>query len=120
MVDVGSRVGPYVLNRRLGHRGQGEVFLANHREGWQHALKIPHGNDLTRFRRELLAAQRVRSPRVARVWGFDLDRDPPYIAYEVIPGRTLEELLETDPPELDELLAIFRDVACGLADIHAV
>lgn len=120
MVRPGDRVGKYTLGRRLGgESGQGEVYLATDDRGIQFAVKVPKG-EVRRFSRELDAARAVRSPHVARVWDFDLDCDPPVIAYDVVPGHPLDRVLSERQLTVVELLDVFSQVAQGLADIHAV
>ncbi len=120
MVGTGDRIGRYTLGRRLGpNSGQGSVFLAADDRDFQVALKVPHQQS-QRFARELEAARAVVSPYVARVWDFDLQSDPPFIAYEVVPGEPLDHVLNRRSLSVPELLSVFTDVARGLAAIHAV
>lgn len=120
MIGTGDRIGRYTLGRRLGpNSGQGSVFLAADDRDFQVALKVPHQQS-QRFARELDAARAVVSPYVARVWDFDLQSDPPFIAYEVVPGEPLDHVLNRRSLSVSELLSVFTDVARGLAAIHAV
>jgi RNA polymerase sigma factor RpoD-like protein len=119
MADPGDKVAGYRLGRKLGASGQGTVFLATDGRGYQFALKIPHVAD-ARFRSELNATLGVKSAHVARVWDFDLTSDPPFIAYAVVPGDPLHVVLVKRELDARSLAAIFRDVAGGLKDIHAV
>lgn len=120
VIAQGDRIGKYVIERAVGSPGgQGTVFLARDDRGRQYALKVPHEVG-PRFLRELDAARAVISPHVARVWDFDLHHDPPHIAYQAVPGEPLDRVLTERGLEPLELLRIFRQVALGLADIHAV
>jgi DNA (cytosine-5)-methyltransferase 1 len=119
VANLGDIVAGYRLDRKLGASGQGTVFLATDQDGYQYALKIPHGAD-PRFRSELNAALEVNSSYVAKVWDFNLETDPPFIAYAVVPGEPLNNVLVHRSLDVQSLAAIFRDVAAGLKDIHAV
>ena len=119
-LNFGDTVGRYHLHRKLGENGQGKVFLAQDEHGVQYALKIPHVGSVDRFKRELDAAREVESAFVARVWDYDLSHDPPYIAYQVVPGDPLNVTLTKRDLTPPDLAVIFRNVALGLADIHAV
>jgi serine/threonine protein kinase len=118
-VQVGDVMGRYTLMSRLDSGGQGAVFLACDERGFQYALKLLHG-DARRSIKEVEAAQAVRSPHVARIWDHDLTAEIPYIAYAAVPGHTLTEVLTRRDPTLGELLAVFRDIASALRDVHAV
>jgi len=120
MLNFGDTVGRYHLHRKLGEHGQGRVFLAQDEHGVQYALKIPHVGSVDRFERELDAAREVESAFVAKVWDYDLSHDPPYIAYQVVPGDPLDVTLTKRDLTPPDLAVIFRNVALGLADIHAV
>jgi len=119
MANVGDIVAGYRLGRKLGASGQGTVFLATDVRGYKFALKIHHGAD-PRFHSELKATLAVKSAHVAKVWDFDLTSDPPFIAYALVPGDPLHVVLAQRELDVRSLAAIFRDVAGGLKDIHAV
>jgi eukaryotic-like serine/threonine-protein kinase len=119
VANPGDNVAGYRLGRKLGASGQGTVFLATDGRGHQFALKVPRLAD-SRFHRELNATLGVKSAHVAKVWDFDLTSDPPFIAYAVVPGDPLSVVLAQRELDVRSLAAIFRDVAGGLKDIHAV
>jgi eukaryotic-like serine/threonine-protein kinase len=120
------RLGPYELLGRLGQGGMGVVFLGRDRRGRLAAVKALRpelaGDPAfaARFRREVDAARRVDSPRVARV----LDADPagprPWLATEYVDGATLAGAVADGGPLTGGwLLAFAAGVAQGLADVHA-
>jgi len=121
-----KRLGAYRLLDRVGEGGMGVVFLARGPGQRMVALKVLRsavaGDPTARRRlaREVETMQRVRSPYVAQVIDADLAGDMPYIVTRYVPGRTLEEIVNSDGPVQGPALA---RLACGLADalvaVHA-
>jgi eukaryotic-like serine/threonine-protein kinase len=122
-----KRLGPYELLGRLGQGGMGVVFLGRERRGGRRAAVKAIRPELAgdpafaaRFRREVEAAGRVDSPRVARV----LDADPagprPWLATEYVDGPTLAGAVASGGPLTGGRLAAFAaGVAEALDAIHA-
>ena len=110
---------------RLGQGGMGVVYLAEHPEMGPAALKFvqPGSDDGTfraRFRREVEAVERVRSPRVAPVLAADPDADTPWLATAFVDGPTLDEAVEARGPMAGErLVSLAVALADALAAIHA-
>jgi eukaryotic-like serine/threonine-protein kinase len=121
------RLGPYELLERLGEGGMGVVFLGRERRGGRlaavKALRQELAGDAAfaaRFRREVQAAGRVDSPRVARVLGADPAGPRPWLATEYLPGPTLSQAVAAGGPLVGERLAEFAaGVAEALTAIHA-
>ncbi|MGV9699055.1 serine/threonine-protein kinase [Streptomyces sp. NPDC003470] len=119
-------VGPYRTRAVLGEGGMGRVLLASDPAGDLVAVKLVRDTfaayDSTfreRLRREAVAAQRVRSPRTARVVDADADAGVPWLAYEFHHGPTLHRAL-TDTTALPEntVLHLAAGLATALRDIH--
>jgi hypothetical protein len=121
------RLGPYELVGRLGQGGMGVVFLGRERRGGRlaavKALRPELAGDATfaaRFRREVEAARRVDSPRVARVLDADPTATRPWLATEYVEGATLADAVATDGPLTGTRLVGFASgVASALTAIHA-
>jgi len=112
---------------RLGAGGMGVVYLADHPEHGPAALKFvraggPAAADpafRARFGREVEAARRVRSPRVARVLAADPDATVPWLATAFVDGPTLQEAVEAEGPMSgDRLVALAVALADALAAVH--
>lgn len=124
-LEIGARVGPYVVVRRLGRGGMGEVFLAGDaRLERAVALKclIPDPNadsDLRgRIAREARAAARINHPHVATVHDVIEHGARAFIVMEYVEGESLAAILRrrTLPP--DRVAEIGRQLASALAAAH--
>jgi eukaryotic-like serine/threonine-protein kinase len=121
------RLGPYELVGRLGQGGMGVVYLGRERRGGRlaavKALRPELAGDpafAARFRREVEAARRVDSPRVARVLGAEPAGPRPWLATEFVDGPTLAAAVAAGGPLAGERLTGFAaGVAEALAAIHA-
>jgi eukaryotic-like serine/threonine-protein kinase len=122
-----KRLGPYELQGRLGQGGMGVVFLGRERRGGHRAAVKAIRPELAgdpafaaRFRREVEAARRVDSPRVARVLGADPAGPRPWMATEYVDGPTLAGAVAAGGPLTGGRLAAFAaGVAEALGAIHA-
>ncbi|MFF8611925.1 serine/threonine-protein kinase [Streptomyces sp. NPDC015350] len=119
-------VGPYRTLAVLGEGGMGRVLLASDPTGGLVAVKLVRDTfaayDDTfrqRLRREAVAAQRIHSPRTARVINADADAGVPWLAYEFHHGPTLHHALTTTTalPETT-VLHLAAGLATALHDIH--
>jgi hypothetical protein len=69
--------------------------------------------------REGQALARVRSPYVARCYGVERQGDVPALVVEYVPGRNLREQQRVRPLDVGQALELVRQVAEGLAAVHA-
>src|ERR1035441_10607269 len=101
MASRERRIGKYVLKRPVGGGGMGTVYLALDTEtGNQVALKVPNAGVSTcdalrrQFFLEGRALASVRHPNIVVALAVSENSNPPFIAMEYIPGRTLAEELK--------------------------
>ncbi|MCO5169674.1 MAG: serine/threonine protein kinase [Planctomycetes bacterium] len=119
------RLGPYTLLERAGAGGMGVVYRARHdATGALHAVKalLPGADaeDLLRFRREAEAMAAVEGhPHVLRVHSVGVDGRRPFLAMAWAPGGSLADRLQAGPLPVDEVVALGRALASGLAHLHA-
>jgi serine/threonine protein kinase len=123
---LGTRVGEFVIQRRLGARGTGHIYQATHlvlpRAAVIHVLPAAEGelrSVALELMREACVVDAVDHPGMPRVFecGLLADRRP-WIASELIDGRTVAHVLEGHTISVADLLAIVRDVADILATAH--
>jgi tRNA A-37 threonylcarbamoyl transferase component Bud32 len=124
--EVPEAVGGYRLLRPLGGGGMGSVFEAEEAASGRHvALKLirPEFADsadaVERFRREGRLAATIAHPRCVFVLAADEDAGRPYIVMELMPGATLQDLVEqAGPLPPAEAVARILDVIEGLQEAH--
>ncbi|OKJ67866.1 serine/threonine-protein kinase [Streptomyces sp. CB02261] len=123
---VGTLIGRYVIEHKLGEGGMGTVYLARSRGGRAVAVKVARPelaadpSFRARFRAEVAAARRVGGFHTAQVVDADPDAEAPWLATAYIPGPTLSALVTAEGP-MDE--ARLRSLGAALAEaleaIHA-
>ncbi len=119
-------VGGYRLLRPLGSGGMGTVYEAEDTaSGRRVALKLiaPDYADaadaVERFRREGRLASTLSHPRCVFVLAADEEAGRPYIVMELMPGRTLEDVVtEQGPMAPAAAIACILDVIDGLQEAH--
>lgn len=122
----GQLVGEYILDRKLGAGGFGEVWLGIHNV-WRHrqvAVKIPTNPDhIRQLKNEGIVhgdLTRLQSPHLVKVLGLNLQSTPPYMLMEYIDGRDLRQHLnQTERLSLKEASEILRQMILALEVSHA-
>lgn len=121
-----SHIGPYLVERRLGAGGMGEVYLAYSVAGEPVAVKVirpdrtdPHTR--ARFEREATIARTISGTgRVARFIEADPFAEQPWLAMDYVPGRPLSDVVKDQGPLSTPLVASLGALlAEGLAAVHA-
>ncbi|MFC0041749.1 protein kinase domain-containing protein [Actinomadura rayongensis] len=122
-----ERVGPFVVEARLGEGGMGAVYLARAADGTQVAVKVVrpdlagHPAFRARFHEEARNALRVASFCTARVLDHGEDGGRAYLATEFIEGPSLQQQLDTSGPLTGGTLhGVAVGVATALVAIHSV
>jgi serine/threonine protein kinase/tetratricopeptide (TPR) repeat protein len=129
MALPGEHFGPYRLRQLIGSGGMGQVFAAVHERMEQEvALKLlspAAAQDrqlVARFIQEARALAQLRHPGVVRVFNCDrLDDGTVYLAMERLEGTSLRDWMRSQvgPASLEESLAIGRQIADAMADVHS-
>lgn len=121
-----DRVAGYRLGRRLGSGGMGTVFEAfDEQQGRDVAIKLIAPRNLSsdealhRFRQEGRTAGAVTHPRCVFVHAVAEEAGLPYIVMELMPGDTLQSLVDgKGPMPPAEAIPKILDVMEGLAEFH--
>ena len=123
-----GRLGGYRVFRLLGSGGMGKVFLAEDlalkRDVALKVMCLPFGEDLLswreRFLREARALAAIKHPNLVSVYQAGEDRGTVFLAMELLEGETLDaRVRRADPIPIPDVLRIARQIAQGLAAIHA-
>jgi serine/threonine-protein kinase len=95
--------GVYRAVERIGEGGMGVIFRAEDgRDGRSVAIKIARSAreaDTTAIRREIITLSGLRHPGIVRLHGYGVQSGGPWIALELLEGRTLADALSSFWPE---------------------
>src|SRR5215475_10558502 len=127
MLATGTRLGPYEVLGSLGAGGMGEVYRArDSRLSRDVALKVlpaeisEDKSRLDRFEKEARAASSLNHPGIVTIYDIGTSGSCPYIAMELVDGKTLRQVLQTAPIPLRRFLTIAAQIGDALAKAHAV
>jgi tetratricopeptide (TPR) repeat protein/predicted Ser/Thr protein kinase len=119
---VGKLVSHYRITGRLGEGGMGVVYEAvDEMLGRTVALKFPSGDAASprQLAEEARAASQFNHPNVAQIYEFgETPESGPFIAMELVRGRTLHAMLAGGPLPPAEAVRIVRAVAQALEEAH--
>jgi len=123
---VGSRVGAYLITKRLGAGGVGEVFKAEDvmlkREVAIKVLRDELASDpifLERFRQEAQLHAKLSHPNVASVHAFLHEGEKQFMVMEYVAGISLDEFIRAGGPvPVERALSIFRRALDGIEHAH--
>jgi tetratricopeptide (TPR) repeat protein len=115
VVGVGTRLGPYQIESKLGEGGMGEVFRAvDTRLGRPVAIKFVHHQFSARFEREARAISSLNHPHICTLH----DVGPNYLVMELIEGETIAARLKSGPLQSDAAVHYASQIASALAEAH--
>ncbi|MBL4844645.1 MAG: serine/threonine protein kinase [Planctomycetes bacterium] len=116
-------IGPYRIERELGRGGMGVVYIGVHAElGRRAAIKVLLDQKVgeERFWRECEGMGRLAHPGIVGTYEAGLHEGRPYLAMELVDGRSLREVLVTTGPwpsrKAAELGVALSD---AMAHVHA-
>src|SRR5918993_3069801 len=122
---IGTQIGHYRIERKLGEGGMGEVYLASDTKlGRQVALKILTGvladdaDRRERFEREARAAAALNHPNIVTIHSVENIDGVPILTLELIDGQTLGELIPADGLPLDRVLTLGIPLADAVGAAH--
>lgn len=123
------KLGQYLLKRRLGAGGMGEVYLAEHLHLQQPcAVKLIRperagdANTLRRFEREVQATAALKHPNAVNIHDYGRAADGTlYYVMEYLPGFDLNELVrEFGPLPASRVIHLLRQVCGPLHEAHGM
>ncbi|MBI4902982.1 MAG: serine/threonine-protein kinase [Acidobacteria bacterium] len=122
---VGTTFRHYVVDSLLGKGGMGEVYKARDmRLDRDVALKVlspgfaGDGDLMARFEREAKTLASLNHPNIAHLYGIEEAEGVRAIIMEHVHGVTLRERIRQGPIPADEVLALARQITCGLEAAH--
>ncbi len=120
----GTVIGRFEIVRELGRGAFGVVYEAKDRElGRQVALKLVRPGaaaaDDGKVTREAEAIARLAHPNLVTLHDVGRCDYGPYLVFELLRGKTLQERLDDGPLPVREAVHVAVEVARGLAHAHA-
>ena len=126
-LEAGTRVGEYVVKRKIGEGGMGQVYAGEQPLiGKQVAIKIL-SSELAqdpsmeqRLLEEARAVNLIRHPNIIDIFSFGTLPDRrPYFVMEYLEGENLEAALERNAVSASDLTSLVEQLCQGLGAAHA-
>jgi tetratricopeptide (TPR) repeat protein len=115
MPAVGTCLGPYRVEGKLGEGGMGTVLRAvDTRMGRAVAIKIGHERFSARFEREVRAISSLNHPNICTLH----DVGPNYLVMELVEGETVSSRLKKGPLPTEVALHYAGQILAALAEAH--
>ena len=120
---IGDVLGQYRVEAKLGEGGMGEVYRAHDtRLQRDVALKIlskafaRDPDRLARFEREARVLASLNHPNIAQIFGIEESGDTRALVMELVPGRTLDEVIAVSRARDKTAVANVLSMAVQIAD----
>ena len=125
MLTCGTRLGFYEIAAPLGAGGMGEVYRAHDlRLGRDVAIKVlpellaGDAERIARFQREAQFLASLNHPQIGAIYGLEESAGVLALVLELVEGPTLADRIGSGHIEIDETLAIARQIAEALEAAH--
>lgn len=124
-IQIGGTLGHYQLLEQIGVGGMGVVFRAHdQRLARDVAIKLLRPGSLRsvaarhRVRNEAMALSRLSHPNIETIFEFDTQNNVDFVAVELIPGTSLDELIERGPLPISLATSLAVQLLRGLSAAH--
>jgi eukaryotic-like serine/threonine-protein kinase len=124
-LDAGDRLGAFEILAPLGEGGMGRVYRARDvRLGREVAVKVlpaelsADPGRLRRFEKEARTASGLNHPTIVTIYEVGSEGSVPFIAMELVSGRTLRDVLLAGPLPIRRALSLGAQLGEGLAIAH--
>lgn len=125
MVAGGAHIGRYTIERELARTELSEVYAATSPTGERVCIKRLSPRRLAvgpfaalGFRREGTLLAELKHPNVVRVLDVGEEENVPYLCFEFVEGRPLDERIAEGPLAVEEALRVLEQLADGLDHVH--
>ena len=125
-LSAGAKLGPYEILEPLGAGGMGEVYKARDtRLDRIVALKVLPAEKMQdperkrRFIQEAKSASALNYPNIVTIYDIGSENGVDYLAMEMIPGKSIEQLIPRGGLRLADILRYGAQIADALAKAHA-
>lgn len=124
--EIGRRIGPYEIRKRIGQGGMGNVYLATRVDDFKQTVAIKlirRGLDteeiLKRFERERQVLAAMKHPNIARLLDGGTTGDGlPYFVMEYIEGRPIDEYCDSRKLTTLQRIRLFQQVCAAVQFAH--
>ncbi len=115
-LEVGTRLGPYRIENKIGEGGMGEVFRATDtRLGRSVAIKIMPERFSAHFEREARAISSLNHPNICTLYDVGAN----FLVMELVEGETLAARLQRGPLPIETVRQYGGQTLAALAEAHS-
>jgi serine/threonine protein kinase len=122
---IGQSLTHYQIDKKIGQGGMGTVYRARDKKlGKTVAVKVlshrepAESDSRKRLRNEARAAAILNHPSIVTVLDYDEADDVPFVVYEYVEGKTLDQVIREDPMTYERVIDIATQLAGALEYAH--